>query len=228
MKHVECFVAFSKHEVPTPHPAFTYSVSFVRRWQLNFERTAMRKLQVSFKRPGCVAWLFCSWLSAPKVEGLIPAQVGGFLRYRKSTVAMSYHYTACKRSLECLFGLDALGKIKSGYRFASSESRCLPLERKMGVKFTSGTWYPPIGRRTKKGYKLLGDVCSGQWSIDSPLEIKKTTRGLLATDHVILNHGQETWTTPELAAPSPNYRTTPREDVSALDRFNVHRCPTGL
>ncbi|GFY29378.1 hypothetical protein TNCV_4725051 [Trichonephila clavipes] len=34
------------------------------------------------------------------------------------------------------------------------------------------------------------------------------TRGLLATDHVILNHGQVTWTTPELA-PSPNYHTTP-------------------
>ncbi|GFT27615.1 uncharacterized protein TNCV_3569961 [Trichonephila clavipes] len=53
-------------------------------------------------------------------------------------------------------------------------------------------------------------------------------RGLLATDHVILNHGQVTWTTPELARPSPNYHTTPhqREDVSALDRFNVHRCPT--
>ncbi|GFY23592.1 uncharacterized protein TNCV_1038911 [Trichonephila clavipes] len=35
------------------------------------------------------------------------------------------------------------------------------------------------------------------------------TRGLLATDHVILNHGQVTWTTPELATPSPNYHTTP-------------------
>ncbi|GFX62208.1 hypothetical protein TNCV_3305821 [Trichonephila clavipes] len=33
------------------------------------------------------------------------------------------------------------------------------------------------------------------------------TRGLLATDHVILNHGQVTWTTPELAPPSPNYHT---------------------
>ncbi|GFX25263.1 hypothetical protein TNCV_1274241 [Trichonephila clavipes] len=38
--------------------------------------------------------------------------------------------------------------------------------------------------------------------------ISAPTRGLLATDHVILNHGQVTWTTP------------------ALDRFNVHRCPT--
>ncbi|GFT56684.1 hypothetical protein TNCV_1268351 [Trichonephila clavipes] len=35
------------------------------------------------------------------------------------------------------------------------------------------------------------------------------TRGLLATDHVILNHGQVTWTTPELAPPSPNYHITP-------------------
>ncbi|GFW17161.1 uncharacterized protein TNCV_2762841 [Trichonephila clavipes] len=49
------------------------------------------------------------------------------------------------------------------------------------------------------------------------------TRGLLATDHVILNHGQVTWTTPELA-PLSNYHTN--EDISALDRFNVHRCPT--
>ncbi|GFV11772.1 hypothetical protein TNCV_977611 [Trichonephila clavipes] len=35
------------------------------------------------------------------------------------------------------------------------------------------------------------------------------TRGLLVTDHVILNHGQVTWTTPELAPSSPNYHTTP-------------------
>ncbi|GFU33000.1 uncharacterized protein TNCV_4155781 [Trichonephila clavipes] len=52
------------------------------------------------------------------------------------------------------------------------------------------------------------------------------TLGLLVTDHVILNHGQVTWMTPEL---SPSLLTTPphqREDVSALDRFDVHRCPT--
>ncbi|GFU52961.1 transposable element Tcb2 transposase [Trichonephila clavipes] len=36
-----------------------------------------------------------------------------------------------------------------------------------------------------------------------------TARGLLAADHVILNHGQVTWTTPDLAPPSPNYHTTP-------------------
>ncbi|GFW51104.1 hypothetical protein TNCV_3593861 [Trichonephila clavipes] len=40
-------------------------------------------------------------------------------------------------------------------------------------------------------------------------ELMCATRGLLATDHVILNHGQVTWTTPELAPPSPNYHTTP-------------------
>ncbi|GFV50469.1 uncharacterized protein TNCV_1861501 [Trichonephila clavipes] len=53
-------------------------------------------------------------------------------------------------------------------------------------------------------------------------------RGLLATDHVILNHGQVTWTTPEPAPLSPYYHTAPhhREDVSALDRYSVHRCPT--
>ncbi|GFW98460.1 uncharacterized protein TNCV_3790911 [Trichonephila clavipes] len=52
------------------------------------------------------------------------------------------------------------------------------------------------------------------------------TRGLLGTDHVILNHGQVTWTTPELAPPLLTTTPHQREDVSALDRFNVHRCPT--
>ncbi|GFS78044.1 hypothetical protein TNCV_4548381 [Trichonephila clavipes] len=45
-------------------------------------------------------------------------------------------------------------------------------------------------------------------------------------DHIILNHGQVTWTTPDLAPLFPNYHTTPWEDVLALDRFNVHRCLT--
>ncbi|GFW91910.1 hypothetical protein TNCV_4080701 [Trichonephila clavipes] len=39
---------------------------------------------------------------------------------------------------------------------------------------------------------------------------KLAIRGLLATDHVILNHGQVTWTTPELAPPSPIYHTNGR------------------
>ncbi|GFX80070.1 transposable element Tcb2 transposase [Trichonephila clavipes] len=63
-------------------------------------------------------------------------------------------------------------------------------------------------------------------SLDEQGMPEVATRGLLATDHVILNHGQVTWTTPELAPLL--LTTTPhlREDVSALDRFNVHRCPT--
>ncbi|GFX12915.1 uncharacterized protein TNCV_3659111 [Trichonephila clavipes] len=55
---------------------------------------------------------------------------------------------------------------------------------------------------------------------------ESATRGLLATDHVILNYGQVTWTTPELGPPL--LITTPHqwEDVRALDRFDVHRSPT--
>ncbi|GFX89007.1 uncharacterized protein TNCV_2853071 [Trichonephila clavipes] len=59
-----------------------------------------------------------------------------------------------------------------------------------------------------------------------PTRYYEATRGLLATDHVILNHGQVTWTTPELAPPLLTTTPHQREDVSALDRFNVHRCPT--
>ncbi|GFW49231.1 uncharacterized protein TNCV_3057411 [Trichonephila clavipes] len=47
-----------------------------------------------------------------------------------------------------------------------------------------------------------------------------------ATDHVILNHGQVTWTTPELAPPLLTTAPHHREDVLALDRFNAHRSAT--
>ncbi|GFT54138.1 uncharacterized protein TNCV_3562741 [Trichonephila clavipes] len=65
-----------------------------------------------------------------------------------------------------------------------------------------------------------------EWVSERILTHCSATRGLLATDHVILNHGQVTWKTPEVA--SPLLTTTPhrREDISALDRFNVHCCPT--
>ncbi|GFU47326.1 uncharacterized protein TNCV_790531 [Trichonephila clavipes] len=54
------------------------------------------------------------------------------------------------------------------------------------------------------------------------MPVMPATRGPLATDHVILNHGQVTWTTPELAPPLLTTTPHQREDVSALDRFNVH------
>ncbi|GFX08431.1 uncharacterized protein TNCV_3269201 [Trichonephila clavipes] len=68
---------------------------------------------------------------------------------------------------------------------------------------------------------FLGDIISHLNQIKP-----QATPGLLATDHVILNHGQVTWTTPELAPPLLTTTPHQREDVSALDRFNVHRCPT--
>ncbi|GFY36588.1 uncharacterized protein TNCV_27931 [Trichonephila clavipes] len=52
------------------------------------------------------------------------------------------------------------------------------------------------------------------------------TRAFGDGPHVILNHGQVTWTTPELAPPLLTTTPHQREDVSALDRFSVHRCPT--
>ncbi|GFT79092.1 uncharacterized protein TNCV_3094491 [Trichonephila clavipes] len=69
-------------------------------------------------------------------------------------------------------------------------------------------------------------IVSQAFSPYSAPALAPATRGLLATDHVILNHGQVTWTTPELAPPLLTITPHQREDVSALDRFNVHRCPT--
>ncbi|GFW22602.1 uncharacterized protein TNCV_2764141 [Trichonephila clavipes] len=47
-----------------------------------------------------------------------------------------------------------------------------------------------------------------------------------ALGDVIVNHGQVMWTTPELAPPLLTTTPHQREDVSALDRFDVHHCPT--
>ncbi|GFT00805.1 transposable element Tcb1 transposase [Trichonephila clavipes] len=51
----------------------------------------------------------------------------------------------------------------------------------------------------------------------------KATRGLLATDLVILQHGQIKGTKSELAPPLLTTTPHQREDVSALDKFNVYR-----
>ncbi|GFT17649.1 uncharacterized protein TNCV_2587571 [Trichonephila clavipes] len=71
-------------------------------------------------------------------------------------------------------------------------------------------------------FKIAGDDHVRTLSSD------RSTQGLLATDYVILNHGQVTWTTLELASPSPNYHSTPMRGRLSLDRSNVHRSPTRL
>ncbi|GFU85013.1 uncharacterized protein TNCV_1552771 [Trichonephila clavipes] len=53
-----------------------------------------------------------------------------------------------------------------------------------------------------------------------------TTRGLLATDIVILKNGQVMRMTPELTPPLLTTRLHQRVEVRALDKFKVHRSPT--
>ncbi|GFY02521.1 hypothetical protein TNCV_3504011 [Trichonephila clavipes] len=64
------------------------------------------------------------------------------------------------------------------------------------------------------------------------IEVDETTQGLLVMDLVILNHGQMTRTSPELAHPSPNFRTTPTGGHLSFNIFNMHPPPahghTGL
>ncbi|GFU15805.1 uncharacterized protein TNCV_2367651 [Trichonephila clavipes] len=79
------------------------------------------------------------------------------------------------------------------------------------------------GPRRPKGSKML-EISAD--TVRLVILLKSTIRGLLATDHVILNHGQVMWTTPELAPPLLTTTPHQREAVSALDRFNVLRCPT--
>ncbi|GFV38620.1 uncharacterized protein TNCV_132591 [Trichonephila clavipes] len=74
--------------------------------------------------------------------------------------------------------------------------------------------------RQSSGVYLQGGNCV------SNLPAAIATRGLLATDIVILNHGHVTRTTLQLAPPLLTTTPHQREDVKALDRFNVHRSPT--
>ncbi|GFY11686.1 hypothetical protein TNCV_4231551 [Trichonephila clavipes] len=48
------------------------------------------------------------------------------------------------------------------------------------------------------------------WRIITPQGVPGILGYTRAFDDVILNHGQVTWTTPELAPPSPNYHTNGR------------------
>ncbi|GFY02155.1 hypothetical protein TNCV_5100161 [Trichonephila clavipes] len=52
--------------------------------------------------------------------------------------------------------------------------------------------------------------------------LQEATRGLLVTVHVILNHGQVTWATPDLPS-SPNYHTTPTGRIGQ-NVSTVHDC----
>ncbi|GFT89318.1 uncharacterized protein TNCV_4386141 [Trichonephila clavipes] len=81
----------------------------------------------------------------------------------------------------------------------------------------------PASLKTSRAHRSAHDVENWKHLKWTKAE---ATRGLLAMDLVILNHGQVTWVTPELAPPILTSTPHQREDVSALDRFNVHRCPT--
>ncbi|GFX65498.1 transposable element Tcb2 transposase [Trichonephila clavipes] len=88
----------------------------------------------------------------------------------------------------------------------------------------AGRNYPPTNKNT------LIRALTEEWDklpqqlLDS---VVQTTRGLLVTDLIILKHGQVTRTTHELEPPLRTTTLHQWEDVSALDRWNVHRSPTG-
>ncbi|GFV34943.1 uncharacterized protein TNCV_3482381 [Trichonephila clavipes] len=102
--------------------------------------------------------------------------------------------------------------IKDEWKYLTISKIHIPYEKLVIlVEFT--LYCPGTNAAVESGFPISNDF----WT---------TTRGLLATDHVILNHGQVTLTTPELAPPLLTTTPHQREDVSALDRCNMHRCLT--
>ncbi|GFX57885.1 uncharacterized protein TNCV_3068521 [Trichonephila clavipes] len=110
------------------------------------------------------------------------------------------------------------GSLKSNLLLGLRLSSCRP----KSIKSRPNS---PVASTSKDGV-IKCPACEEEYCDPTTEWVQCSTRGLLATDHVILNHGQVTWTTPELAPPLLTTTPHQREDVSALDRFNVHRCPT--
>ncbi|GFW63111.1 hypothetical protein TNCV_4454591 [Trichonephila clavipes] len=109
-----------------------------------------------FRRLG-VAWLVCRSPSSPKVACSNPAQVGGFSRSRKSTAAMSYDNTACKRSQERMFSLGDLDKIKiPKYKFRVGRAQVPPSGVETGSENYLRRLLSPKWGCTQKRYQLPG------------------------------------------------------------------------
>ncbi|GFV00342.1 CX9C domain-containing protein [Trichonephila clavipes] len=129
----------------------------------------------------------------------------------------------CHRTLAVQDCLDSKGIQRLVWPACSPDLNPIENVRDALGRQVAGRNYPPTNKNT------LIRALTEEWDkLPQQLldNVVQTTRGLLATDHVILNHGQVTWTTPELAPPLLTTTPHQREDVSALDRFNVHRCPT--
>ncbi|GFX94373.1 uncharacterized protein TNCV_4294181 [Trichonephila clavipes] len=111
-------------------------------------------------------------------------------------------------------------------------SNMLPTRPNAGHELVTMTTRLPRPNKSR-----VDDYREAQWPSGSVSHFRTTgprfkpragqaTRGLLATDYVVLNHCQVTWTTPDLVPLSPNYNSTPTGRPFSLDRFIVHRCPT--
>ncbi|GFX79488.1 transposon Tf2-6 polyprotein [Trichonephila clavipes] len=110
---------------------------------------------------------------------------------------------------------------KESYKGPITRSRIKTLEQNESGALSS--FRGEQCRTHKSRYQVPIAELAERWT---ELPQVSATRGLLTTDHVNLNYGQVTWTTRELA---PSLLTTTphqREDVSVLDRFNVHLFPT--
>ncbi|GFX02589.1 hypothetical protein TNCV_728431 [Trichonephila clavipes] len=90
-----------------------------------------------------------------------------------------------------------------GRRFVSSDEE-------EHLKWPYGKLRKMVSSCASRSYTNAGRSVSSPEGTTLKVDVLRcSARGLLTTDHVILNHGQVTWMTPELAPLSPNYHTTP-------------------
>ncbi|GFW32902.1 hypothetical protein TNCV_1774681 [Trichonephila clavipes] len=77
-----------------------------------------------------------------------------------------YDYVACKRYLECLFGLGALDKIKFLEQARMVRAQVPPSVGKLSIKITCGNWYRLYGAALKSDTSSwdMYLVCNGKYT----------------------------------------------------------------
>ncbi|GFY05902.1 hypothetical protein TNCV_4405671 [Trichonephila clavipes] len=124
---------------------------------------------------------------------------------------------------------------------AGARGRCVispgatkdPPWREANAQLTSQVYRPPFGIVSKfeetlpaqVSYSLLYHGSKLRGPLPITFMFRHSVTGYWRPNIVNLNHGQVTWTKPELTAPSPNFYTTPTGVRLSHDRFNVHQPP---
>ncbi|GFY34098.1 uncharacterized protein TNCV_4983011 [Trichonephila clavipes] len=133
--------------------------------------------------------------------------------------AARHHLIHCRKNG---VGVKARGKV-AGYANAKGIGRKkAPINRRSATVPLNRNRSIHAKKKSPPSHQFLVLLFSPSPGVDKPRLLSRIYEGFWRNSEPWV-----TWTTPELAPPLLTTTPHQREDVSALDRFNVHRCPHG-